>query len=131
MHKLLGVMSRYVDVRFNIKTLGLNANQDSGTQTKDTGQGDQNLKSAQLDYFTSTSCGVRLGINDIITYGGGAFKTGLCCGYLYIKFSEDVRYFVGVKQFDEVKSGSNVFYRFNYDSLTFHSQAYLENGPNI
>lgn len=120
----------YVSVRFNVKTVGLSANQDAGTQSKDTGQGDANLIAAQLEYFTPTSCGFRVNVNDIITYGGGAFKTGICVGYLYVRFNNGVRYFVGVDKFTEVKQGSNAFYRFTYPALTFHSQAYLENGPN-
>lgn len=123
-------MSEYGSIRFNIKTTGINASTDAGTQTKDDGQGDANLKSCEIEYFTNTSLGVRLSVNDIITYGGNSFRTGLCCGFLYIRIPRFGRdYVMGVDCFTEVKKGNDAYFRFNFRDSNFRSTYYLENGP--
>lgn len=118
-------------VRFNVKCTGLNANQDAGTQTKDVGQGRVNLKPCQLEYFTDTSLGLSISVNDIITYGANAFRTGLCCGFVYIEvpgFSYR-NYVMGVSSFCEVKKGDTAYFRFNYTAQNFRSTYFIEDGP--
>lgn len=105
--------STYAEVYFDIKCLGLTANQDAGALVKNNA-----FKDCEVQYLTQTGVGVRLNVNDITTYGGGAFKTGLCTGYLilrnFVNSSFQDPLYLSPTSFDEVKTGGNAFFRFNF-----------------
>ena len=107
---------------FDVKCLGLNANQDAGSQTKG-----GLLKNAELYYLTATSVGLKFGVGDIITYGQGAFRTGPACGWLTFTYL-GITYDVGVDSFDEIKTGGNSYYRFNSPFINFRSQSFVPSG---
>ena len=108
---------------FDVKCLGLNANQDAGSQTKDQGL----LKNASLYYLTANSVGVKFGVGDIITYGSGAFRTGQCCGWVTFNYNGST-YDCGVDSFDEIKTGGDVYYRFNCRYINFRSASFVPDG---
>ena len=108
---------------FDVKCLGLNANQDAGSQTRDQGR----LKNASLYYLTANSLGLKFGSGDIDTYGAGAFRTGQCCGWVTFTYLGST-FDCGVDSFDEIKVGGDVYYRFNCRNINFRSQSFVPDG---
>lgn len=98
---------------FDIKSLNLQANEDAGVLI--TGQ---SFAPCAIQYLTTTGVGIRVDTNRITTYGGAAFKTGICCGFLALKtfanssFQDPI--FVSPTHFDEIKVGTYSFFRFNF-----------------
>lgn len=105
--------SIFAEVYFDVKCLGLTANQDAGVLVKNL-----SFVTCEIQYLTSTGIGFRVDVNSITTYGGGAFKTGNCCGFLVLKSFTNSSFLspilISPVQFDEVKTGGNAFFRFNF-----------------
>lgn len=93
-------------VIFDIKCLGLSADQDAGVITK-------GEKAASFAFLSDTYAQMTLPTSYITTFGNRAFKTGECCGFLRINFGGYYLY-VFPTLFDEVKASGNAFFRFHY-----------------
>lgn len=91
-------------VLLDVKCLNLNASQDAGTTTKGRPTG-------TVECWSSHYLQVSFSVNDITTYGGGAFKTGICAGFVRISIP-GMEYWFFPAQFDEVKASGKAFYRF-------------------
>lgn len=100
-------------VQFDIKSLGLLANQDAGVRVDGAP-----FQPCDIQYLTNTGVAFRIDTSKITTYGGGSFKTGPCCGFLALKDFSNSSFqgpiFVSPTFFDEIKVGSDAYFRFNF-----------------
>lgn len=124
MVQILGVMARIAKVAFDVKCLLLSANQDAGTLTKG---GYPTSKRAQVTFWSQYCLFCDFDVNDITTYGGGAFKTGTCLGYCILEFDDTpgVVWILSIDSFDEVKKSGRAYYRFKFSSRETVSQQFI------
>jgi len=103
---------------FDVKTVGLLANQDAGASTRG------RYVPATIEYVTANSAAFNIDVNDISTYGGGAFKTGQAIGFLGFQFNGS-EYHIGINQYAEVKTGGRAYIRFGYINFTLKSTSVI------
>lgn len=122
--QILGVMPKIARCSFDVKCLGLAANQDAGALTKD---GFPTLRDCRVTFWSQYCLFCDFDVNAITTYGGGAFKTGDCIGYLVIEFYDSIGnpYYLSVVSFDEVKTGGRAYFRFRFPLRETVSQQYI------
>lgn len=117
-------MARFAKIAFDVKCLGLTANQDAGTLTKG---GYPTLKDVRVTFWSQYIIICDLDVNDITTYGNNAFRTGSCLGYLVVVFNErpDEYFYLAITSFDEIKTSGRAYYRFLFPARETVSQQFI------